>query len=428
MVSFKKELSKRAKTFEHTSPKWFPNISNILIYIVSGSTTFFSALLAGSDKWGEVTLFYVLLAYSVALGSMGIPSYVSRSYFVLSVSTMKYLRLVSVVITSMIAMILSFITFSLHHRKMQEIDFIEFTLLLGMTAIFVTLYEIQIAFFSASIYFNFVSLIRVLNVSLPGLVICILAFYEISALFMLLTILFSYIMFVLTLTLIKIEMHSLQNDTNLTQIKREDPDIEFNIFSKSLKQSWKLNNTIILSLFALKIDLFFVFLRGGPQSLATYSLAILCSDVAVLFANGYYLNNFLSGNVSSNFSPTIFRQFKMSISVGIPLSFLLLVITYSLQQTHLFDDFPAITETFLALIIGAIFLIYLKIVFPIFLRENRVRVLNYGLSLIVVIKIGIFLLADKPFSIVEAGLVTSLSYLIGVSYIFLSTKIEHHNS
>ena len=111
----------------------------------------------------------------------------------------------SVVATLIIAMIISCITFSLYNGKMQEIDFIHFTLLLGVTAIFVTLYEIQIAFLSARYLFNFVSLIRILNVLLPGLVICILAFYEVSVLFMVLTIMFSYMLLVSTLTLFKIQ-------------------------------------------------------------------------------------------------------------------------------------------------------------------------------------------------------------------------------
>lgn len=427
-VNFTREFSKLAKTFNHILPRWFPNLSNILIYFVSGTTTFFSAFLAGSDKWGEVTLFYTLLAYSVALGSVGVPSYISRFYFELRVSTIKYLGLVSVVATLIIAMIISCITFSLYKGKMQEIDFIHFTLLLGVTAIFVTLYEIQIAYLSARYLFNFVSLIRILNVLLPGLVICILAYFEVSVLFMVLTIMFSYMLLVSTLTLFKIEKHRLHNHTNLLQIELEDSNKTFSKFSLSLKQSWKLNNTMIFSLLALKIDLFFVFLRGGPQSLATYSLAILCSEVAVLFANGYYLANFLGKNVSSDYSPTIFGQFKLSIGVGIPLSFLLLLIIYFIQQTHLFNDFHEITDTFLSLIIGAIFLIYLKIVSPILLRGNRVRTLNFGLILIVVIKTGILLLADKSFLVVGAGFITSLSYLIGVSYIFLSIKINNRSN
>jgi O-antigen/teichoic acid export membrane protein len=404
---------------------FFPNISSVLIYVISSITTLLSAVFFGPSAWGEMALFFQIISFVVAIGSFGIPIFISTNSSELSPELRTILLQVCLLSTGISGVLLSSLFFIALRLTIIQSDFPIYCIVLLFMAICISLYEFLLGFFAANLQFNFISVIRILNVSIPGLITVSFGYYGIGLNWVLIVLLFSY---VLINSCLLFSRKPPSFSTLLSyKVLRVNPitHLRTREVKNALLGSWKYQKSLILSLFAFKCDLLLVALKSGTTDLASYSVAILCSEVSILFASGYFLKNLISE--PSPFNVPVKKVFldpeiRISLAVGILLTGMMFFLLSFVQGYTFFDDYNLVLNIFLMLSMGSPFLVMLKMRVPVLLRR-RDSVTITKLFLIIILGKGLILICPLGlYSTMVAGLITSGSYLLGFLYMLFGSR------
>lgn len=404
---------------------FFPNISSVLIYSISSITTLLSAVFFGPSTWGEMALFFQIISFVVAIGSFGIPIFISTNSSELSPELRAVLLQFCLLLTGIVGILLSSLFFVAMRLTIIHSDFSLYCIVLLFTAISISLYEFLLGFFASHLQFNFISVIRILNVTIPGLITVSFGYLGIGLNWVLVCLLFSYVLINSFLLFAK-KSPSFSTVLNF-KVLRVNPFTHLRIHEvkNAMWGSWNYQKSLVLSLLAFRCDFLLVALKSGTTDLASYSVAILCSEVSILFASGYFLRDLISEPAPSNVPiKRIFldREIRISLIVGILLTGMMFCLLSFVQRYTFFDDYNMVLNIFLMLLVGCPFLVILKMRLPVLLRR-RESVTITKLFLIIILGKGMILLCPLGvYSTMVAGLITSGSYLVGFLYLLFESR------
>ena len=399
----------------------FPNVASIIVYAISSLTTLLSAALFGPSAWGEIAIFFQVVAYAVAIGSFGIPTFVSMNFSKVSPGLRTAVLQICLLFTGIVGVVLFLVFFFVFNLTIIHSDFYLYFSVLLLTAISISFYEFQLGISAAILRFNFVSMIRIINVFIPGVLTVSCGFLGIGMNWALISILVSYILMNSFLLYENNQRSSSKilgfrglPKYSLTQFKNHE-------VRKAITTSWSLHKTLTLALLAFKCDLLFVVLKSGTADLAIYSIAVLCADVSILFANGFFLKNLilLSPSKVSKRAKIIEKDTIMSLGAAVLLSTVMLCLLVLTQSLALFAEYNSVLSIFLMLLMGSPFLVILKTRLPGLIRGQELLNLNRLLLIIILGKATILIYPSEGYSTLVAGLITSGSYLVACLFLLL---------
>ena len=399
----------------------FPNFASIIVYAISSLTTLLSAALFGPSEWGEIAIFFQVVAYIVAIGSIGIPTFVSMNFSKVSPRLCTAVLQICLLFTGIVGVVLFSVLIFVFNLTIIHSDFYLYFSVLLLTAISISFYEFQLGLSAAILRFNFVSMIRITNVVIPGVLTVSCGFLGIGMNWVLMSILVSYIL----MNSFLLYENNQRSSTKILSF-RGLPKYSLNQFKnhevrKIITTSWSLQKTLTLALLAFKCDLLFVFLKSGTADLAIYSIAVLCADVSILFANGFYLKNLilLSPSKVSEKAKIIQKNDMMSWGAGVMLSTVMLCLLVLTQSLAFFDEYNSVLSIFLMLLIGSPFLVILKTRLPGLIRGQELLNLNRLLLIVILGKATILIYPSEGYSTLVAGLITSGSYFVACLFLLL---------
>jgi len=400
---------------------FFPNIASIIVYAISSLTTLMAAALFGPSAWGEIAIFFQVVAYAVAIGSFGIPTYISINFSKVSPGLRTAVLQICLLFTGIVGLVLFSVFFFIFNLTITHSNFYLYFSVLLLTAISISFYEFQLGLSAAILRFKFVSAIRIINVFIPGVLTVSCGFLGIGMNWVLISILVSYILINSFLlyennqnTFSKILSFRGLRKYSLIQFKNHE-------LSKAIKISWSLHKSLILALLAFKCDLLFVVLKSGTADLAIYSIAVLCADVSILFANGFFLKNLIllpPAEVSKK-AKIFEKETMVSLGAAVLLSTVMLCLLVLAQSLAIFDEYSSVLSIFFMLLIGSPFLVILKMRLPGLIRAQESFNLNRLLLIVILGKATILIYPTEGYSTLAAGLITSGSYLVACLYLLL---------
>lgn len=400
---------------------FFPNIASIIAYAISSLTTLFSAALFGPSAWGEIAIFFQVITYAVIIGSFGIPTFVSMNFSKVSPGLRTAILQISLLFTGIVGLVLFSVFFFMFNVTITHSDFYLYFSVLLLTAISISFYEFQLGLSAAILRFNFVSTIRIINVFIPGVLTVSYGFLGIGMNWVLISILMSYIL-INSFLLYENNQRSFSKILSFRGLRKYSlTHFKNHEVRKAITISWSLHKSLTLALIAFKCDLLFVVLKSGTADLAIYSIAILCADVSILFANGFFLKNLiLSPPAKVSMKVKIFdKETMVSLGAAVLLSAVMLCLLVLAQPLALFDEYNSVLSIFLMLLIGSPFLVILKMRLPGLIRGQESFNLNRLLLIVILGKATILIYPGEGYSTLVAGLITSGSYLVACLFLLL---------
>lgn len=389
-----------------------PNIVSILIYIVSALTTLVSAVLFGPSKWGEVSLYYQILTFSVAIGSFGLPTFLSLNYFRIKAQLAKKLSTCVTILTGISCFALFFILQCISHFDLRFIDIKLYFLSLIFTSMLITIYEIYLGRMAAIRLFNVVSTVRLINVSVSGFLISIIGLFHLPLNTVIIAISITYVGIVLIFRIVHKRGWNLVPEKQIMHISHHDDFRQDNSLTNAIKSLWKIQFSLFLMFFSLKCDLLFVAVSTSSSNFAIFSIAVLCAEVGLLFANGFYLPRLLNYSTQNRSAIDHKSQYLLSTLNAILLLLFMNLLLNNLSRFDFLAKYDTVKSIFLPLALGTIFLLVLKMEQPRLLNIGRYRFVNSLFCIIILIKSTILFLPSGLSSIYSFSVISMLAYAV----------------